>query len=415
MNKTIISTLLLIMTTLGALAQEKKDSIYLYGSVADSFTKASVPDVLLTLMKTDSTMVDSARVYKSSGYTWGIGRGAETTQYYFKVSREPMRYILRFEHPDYETTFADFEMKKVSRRQESVEGPKVYMRKLRNSSHHEGGSLDEVVVRATKVKMVWKGDTLVFNADAFNVPEGSMLDGLIKQLPGVELNENGEIFVNGKKIDNLTLNGADFFKGKNKIMLENLPYFTVKSIEVYNKQTEENKMLGITDEDKKEYTMDVVLKREYNKGGSANLEAGYGTDNRYKFKGFGMAYSDHTRAVLFGGANNINQTADYDSNNQEYNDRTHQAGDRHYRQVGGMFTYLGAENKVNNATEVNVVWKDDTGDTRQSSENYLTDGSTTYGMSASHNRSRPVNVGVRNTFRLTGPIGIFSRLNLDYN
>ena len=57
------------MTTLAALAQEKKDSIYLYGSVADSFTKASVPDVLLTLMKTDSTMVDSARVYKSSGYT----------------------------------------------------------------------------------------------------------------------------------------------------------------------------------------------------------------------------------------------------------------------------------------------------------------------------------------------------------
>ena len=141
MNKTIISTLLLIMTTLAAVAQEKKDSIYLYGSVADSFTKASVPDVLLTLMKPDSTMVDTVRVYKSSGYTWGIGRGAETTRYYFKVSREPMRYILRFEHPDYETTFADFEMKKVSRRQENVEGPKVYMRKLRNSSHHEGGSL----------------------------------------------------------------------------------------------------------------------------------------------------------------------------------------------------------------------------------------------------------------------------------
>ena len=52
------------MTTLAAVAQEKKDSIYLYGSVADSFTKASVPDVLLTLMKTDSTMVDTVRVYK---------------------------------------------------------------------------------------------------------------------------------------------------------------------------------------------------------------------------------------------------------------------------------------------------------------------------------------------------------------
>ena len=66
--------------------------------------------------------------------------------------------------------------------------------------------------------MVWKGDTLVYNADAFNVPEGSMLDGLIKQLPGVELTDEGEIFVNGKKIDNLTLKSS---YGEQGNMLDN--------------------------------------------------------------------------------------------------------------------------------------------------------------------------------------------------
>ena len=299
MKKLTIMTLLLALAALTATAQERKDSVYLSGTVADGFTKAAVPDVLVTLMRPDSTVVDTARVWKGRGYTWGIGRSAETTGYYFKIKSEPAQLILRFEHPNYETACADVSIKHVSRRQQTVEGPKVYLKKTTKAHHFEGGELDELVVKATKVKMVWKGDTLVYNADAFNVPEGSMLDGLIKQLPGVELTEEGEIFVNGKKIDNLTLNGADFFKGKNKVMLQNLPYFTVKNVEVYNKQTPQNKYLGINDEDKKEYTMDVVLKREYSIGGTANLEAGYGTDDRYKLKAFGLRYSDHTRAVLW--------------------------------------------------------------------------------------------------------------------
>ncbi|MDE7456675.1 MAG: hypothetical protein K2M96_08215 [Prevotella sp.] len=214
MNR-IIMTLLLALATLSAVAQSKKDStVYITGSVADGFTKAAIPDVLVSLLRQDSTMIDTTRVYKSQGYTWGIGRMLETTGYGVRVKREPAQYILKFEHPNYETTYTNVEVKSVSRRRQYIEGPKVYMKKTARAHHFEGGELGEVVIKATKVKMVWRGDTLVYNADAFNVPEGSMLDGLIKQLPGVELTEEGEIFVNGKKIDNLTLNGADFFKGK---------------------------------------------------------------------------------------------------------------------------------------------------------------------------------------------------------
>ena len=209
--------------------KKKQSTIYVYGTISDSFTKAGIPDVKAALLRQDSTVVDTMEVYESHGYSSGIGKTAGATHYYFEVSREPAKYILRFIHPNYETTYADFEMKQVSRRREGIDGPKVYMKKAVRSAEMDGGTMREVVVKATKIKMVWKGDTLVYNADAFNVPEGSMLDGLIKQLPGVELKENGEIFVNGRKIDNLTLNGKDFFKGKNKVMLENLPYFTVKN------------------------------------------------------------------------------------------------------------------------------------------------------------------------------------------
>ena len=279
--------------------KKKVEKISMYGTVADGFTKAAILDVKVILMHGDSTVIDTMTVWENHSWSSGIGRSAGTTRYHFWISREPAQYILKFEHPNYETTYANFEMKHVSRRLSDIEGPKVYLKKTAQAHHFEGGEIGEVVVKATKVKMVWRGDTLVYNADAFNVPEGSMLDGLIKQLPGVVLKDNGEIFVNGKKIDNLTLNGADFFKGKNKIMLQNLPYFTVKNVEVYKKQTEENKYLGIDDEDKKEYTMDVILKREYSIGGSTNVEAGGGPsdggDWRYKLKGFGLRFSDRTR------------------------------------------------------------------------------------------------------------------------
>ena len=428
MIKPTILTLLLALVALMSYGQtdstkvdkkvdKKEKKIYVYGTVADSFTKASIPDVKATLMREDSTVVDTTRVWESYSYSSGIGRSAGSTRWHFEISREPAKYILKLEHENYETTYADFEMKQVGKRRQDIEGPKVYMKKAARASHFEGGNLGEVVVKATKVKMVWKGDTLVFNADAFNVPEGSMLDGLIKQLPGVELNDEGEIFVNGKKIDNLTLNGADFFKGKNKIMLQNLPYFTVKNIQVYKKQTEENKYLGIDDEDKKEYTMDVVLKREYSIGGSANLEAGGGPseggDWRYKLKGFGLRFSDRTRAVLFGGLNNINETMEYSGENSSYNDKTEQSGDNHFKQVGGQFVYQAPEEKLTNSTEVNASWQNNWSENRSQSETYL-NGASTFGQSEGSGRNRINNFSLKNTLRATGKFRFYSNASLTY-
>ena len=74
-------------------------------------------------------------------------------------------------------------------------------------------ALNEVVVKATKVKMYYKGDTLVYDADAFKLPDGSMLDALIRQLPGVTMNDGGEIFVNGRRVDDCA-RFADFLPWK---------------------------------------------------------------------------------------------------------------------------------------------------------------------------------------------------------
>lgn len=167
--------------------------------------------------------------------------------------------------------------------------------------------LKEITVQATKVKFYHRGDTLVYNADAFIMAEGSMLDDIIRQLPGVELKENGQILVNGQFVESLLLNGKDFFKGKNDLMLKNLAAYTVKNIEVYERQKDIDKLLG-EDYGQKILTMDVKLKKEYHHSFMGNVEAGYGTEDRYLGRLFAMWNSDHARLSLIGNVNNMNET-----------------------------------------------------------------------------------------------------------
>ena len=385
---------------------KKEKKLYLYGYLSDSFTRSHVPDVKVVLLRPDSTLVDSAQV-DNSGYG-----GFKSSEWYLQVPAKPAKYIIKATAPDYETTYKNYDIKYVARNR-YFEVPAIRMRRIQRTDYDkDGGELGEVVVKATKVKMVYKGDTIVFNADAFNIPEGSMLDGLIKQLPGVELKENGEIYVNGKKVENLTLNGADFFKGKNKMMLENLPYYTVKNVQVFNKRTPKSEFLG-RDEEEKEFTMDVQLKKEYKVGGTVNLEAGYGTDKRYRAKGFGMRFTDRTRAVLFGGANNLNEYIDYDREGNE-RDRTQASGDRNVQSIGGLWAWHAPEERVTNDTEFKLQWQDVHTENKSESENYLA-GASTFGKSESTSNSRPFDLSFRNTFYIRKPVYVYSWFNLDYN
>ena len=385
--------------------EKKEKKIYLYGYLSDSFTRSHIPDVKVVLLKPDSTFADSAYV-DNSGYG-----GFKSSEWYLQVPAKPAKYIIKATAPDYETVYKNYEVKYVARNR-SFEVPTIRMKRTQRVYDKDGGELGEVVVKATKVKMVYKGDTIVYNADAFNIPEGSMLDGLIKQLPGVELKENGEIYVNGKKVENLTLNGADFFKGKNKMMLENLPYYTVKNVQVFNKRTPKSEFLG-RDEEEKEFTMDVQLKKEYNVGGSAQLEAGYGTDKRYKFKGFGMRFTDRTRAVLFGGANNLNEYIDYDREGNE-RDRTQASGDRDVKSIGGLWSWHAPEERVTDDVEFKLQWQDIHSERKSQSENYLV-GASTFGQSQSSGNDRPFNLNFRNTFYIRKPVYVYSWIDLDYN
>lgn len=110
--------------------------------------------------------------------------------------------------------------------------------------------------------------------------EGSMLDALVRQMPGVEIKSDGRIYHNGQFVESLLLNGKDFFKGDNSVMLDNLPSYTVKQVEVYDKYGKMSDFLGERRESDKRYVMDMKLKKEYSIGTLANIEGCYGTEER---------------------------------------------------------------------------------------------------------------------------------------
>ena len=243
-------TLIFVLATATTWAQE---TVTLTGQIRNAFTRQAIPDVTVTLMRA--------------------------------------------------TAYLSYHLKNIGRNRQ-IDLPVILMER----KTWKELTLNEVVVRPTRIKMVQRGDTIVYDATAFNLPEGSMLDDLVRELPGAELKPNGEIFVNGKKVDYLMLNSREFFRGNNQVMLRNLPYYTVKDIKVYNRTTDLSAFLG-REAENKEYVMDVQLKKAYRQGYFGNVEAGYGTHDRYLGRAFALRFTDNSRITLYGNTNNTNDTS----------------------------------------------------------------------------------------------------------
>ena len=148
-----------------------------------------------------------------------------------------------------------------------------------------------------------KEDTTVFNASAYRVPEGSTLEALVKQLPGVEVSDDGTIKWNGKEVKELLINGKDFFKGDTKIAMKNLPTDMVSRIKAYDKQSDYAELTGI-DDGEETTVLDITTKRQLNESWVANVDLGYGTHDRYTGKVFATRFTDYSRVTAFGSANN---------------------------------------------------------------------------------------------------------------
>ncbi len=361
--------------------------------VLDNFTGSSINDVQTYLMNKDSVVIDSTQ--------------SKNGRCSFKVKRDKAfrSCIIKMVHPDYQTLLSAHSLKLVGK-QNYFSLPDQYMKRKNRFTDQV---LDDVVVTATKVKMFYRGDTIVYNADAFNVANGSMLDALIKQMPGTELNKQGEIFVNGRKVENLLLNGKDFFRGNNKLMLENLPYYTVKEIKVYDQMTEKAKALN-DESAKKEYVMDVNLKKEYSKGYMANVGVGIGTEKAYLARLFGLRFTDVSRFAIVGGMNNLNMN-DY-STSGWLNDNASREG----RMTNHLLTaeLMTEHKRQKNVLTVELRRKKSEQGTDVFQETFHNDAST-FSTAQNTQTNRNLGISLTNKYTLKVPFWMESTTRLQFN
>ena len=276
-------------------AQSKTKKVCLYGTVHNRMTGELLSGVKAELMTRDSSVVGDCCTEKY------FQVGNTLCPWYFYVPKKEAQYILKLSKEGYETLYKD-----ITYEPRGNKGIIIFEKTYLKYAPKER-VLGAATVTATRVKFYTKKDTVVFNADAFEMAEGSMLDALIKQLPGVELRDNGQIYVNGRFVESLLLNGENFFDKDRNVMLENLPSYMVNNVKVYERLGEKSRLMK-RDMDDKSYVMDINLKKHYSIGWIGNAEGGAGTRDRYLGRFFALRFTRQSRVSLFGNMNNLNET-----------------------------------------------------------------------------------------------------------
>ena len=376
----------------------------IHGRIVDSFTNLPISNVKLTLLSADSTVIDTCRTF-----IWNDKAVHPDSYFYMQKNLSEGKYIFKIEHPDYFTTFVDKELLFKSRNTSiDMQDIPIKRKGMENKEH----MLDEIVVKSTKIKMVMKGDTIIYNADAFNLPQGSMLDALIRQLPGATLNSNGEIFINGRKLDYLTLNGKDFFKGNNKQLIENLPNYTVKNLKVFEKSTDRGQAMGV-DIDKKDYIMDVLLKKKYEKTFIANFDIAGGTNSRYATKAFGLYFTPRLQLSIFSNINNVNEDRK-PGEKGDWDPTKLPNGQVIQKTVGLNAAVSNEKNTLENNMSTSFTWRDTHNISQIIAESFLTGGNN-FNRSISDVKSKNFIYDFQNNLKISTPIFLKSTISLNYN
>lgn len=273
--------------------------------VKDSFSGVDLHNVHLELLESDSVTT----VYNGK---WGWHRELLSTsavELGFRAS-VPKRqvYVAHVSAKNYETCYVRIELPRKSLSEYIAKDISLD----RADSFYET-TLGEATVQASRIAMVVKGDTIEYDARAFRLAEGSMLDKLLAMLPGMKLDEYGQITLNGERVSRLLVNGRNFFNGDAQAALRNLPAYIVSRVQAYHQAPEWEYLLS--EEERKArrnpLVVDVKLKREYKQGWLANFEAGDGTrtrnawDNVYLARLFAMNYNDHTDLTIYANTNNV--------------------------------------------------------------------------------------------------------------
>ncbi|MDT0686968.1 TonB-dependent receptor [Autumnicola psychrophila] len=213
----------------------------------------------------------------------------------------------------------------------------------------EENTLEEVMITATNPPVRIKKDTTEFNADSFQTRPDANLEEIMKKLPGVEIDREGNITINGTPISRIIVNGEEFFGDDPQIALKNLPKEIINRIQITDTKTESQEFTGESG-DSNNKTVNITIKEDKNKGYFARATAGYGTDDRYEASGIFNYFNDEFRTSILASSNNIN------SSGFSYDETFGMMGRSAVRNDGGRGITKSESAGINAANEWNNIW-----------------------------------------------------------
>jgi hypothetical protein len=200
--------------------------------------------------------------------------------------------------------------------------------------------LMEVVVKTAKAPLRFKGDTIEYNASSFKVPPGSTVEDLLRRLPGIEVDADGNIKAQGKDVKRVTVDGKTFFGTDPKAATRNLDAEALTKIQVFDDKSEQAKLSGV-DDGKKEKVMNLELKEEFKKGRFGKLAAGGGTSERYRGSGNINFFNPTNQLSFIGYINNLNESGIGWKDYQEFKGGSAWSNDQE------TFGFIGQSNRWN--------------------------------------------------------------------
>ena len=304
-----------------SISAQSLNRVTIKGMIRDT-TGAEIPFATVMLLNPkDTTLVNFSRGDDKGNFTF---KNVKNAPYLFKISY--IGYIPYQQHLDVSTT-------------EINDLGTVALKPINQE-------LMEVVIKTAKAPLRIRGDTIEYDATTFKVPPGSTVEDLLRRLPGIEVDADGNIKAQGRDVRRVTVDGKTFFGDDPKSATKNLGAETISKVQVYDEKSEQAKLTGV-DDGKKEKAMNLELKDEFKKGSFGKITGAIGTEERWAARGNYNRFNDKQQLSFIGYANNINQTGvnweDYGEfkGQNTFSDRDN--GDFGFSSGGGRVFYMGGE------------------------------------------------------------------------
>lgn len=357
------------------------------GKLTDRDTKEGVMMATVQMLKADSTFVKGT-------LTNGSGEFSITAP-------DNGKYLLRFTSVGYT----------------SIVKPVVISENKNRDMGNIVFSADAIMLKGATVvgqaaKVTVQEDTFVYNASAYRTPEGSVVEELVKKLPGAQVDDDGKITINGKEVKKILVDGKEFMTGDTKTAMKNLPTSIIDKIKTYEEKSDLAKVTGI-DDGEEETVLDFGIKKGMNKGFMANADAAIGTHGRYAERLMGGYFKDNMKLMLFGNANNTNDTGFPSGGGGRF------GGGRQGLNASKM---LGVNLNYSKGKKFNmngsVRWNHGDGDVRtaQSTENFVSSaGSFSNSLNQRYTRSNSWNSNFRMEWKPDTMTNILFRPKISYS